>query len=515
MLSIDGNELTKYPLDVLSPMTSLEELYFNNNPITAIPPHAFASHPKLTWLCFSGNNLRQLPEGQRYGVSGSSVLLPADTSAPGVRAGLFEGLSELIWLQFSHNSLDRLDSALLTPLKELRSLSFAGNDVTHIPSGFLSSQTQLTYLSMFDNEITELTTSMLAPLTQLAILSCGNNRITRFDVDMFAAHSAITYLSLGGNNVKSIPEGIFKPLSNLTVLDVDEMGLTGDFSPHLAHMQHLSSLDVSWNTGLTLESRPWRQASYAFFDASGTSVVPDPMMCLPGCAVGLKAMINATASQLQSVITRCLRHSLMIEVSQNLALNNITLIRETVQSFTIILPISTDDVNGNRNNAILQMKDSPIVCQYKYIFSDRPLPASISDPTVFSRAFAVVRELPALHYDCRCSPGYHETSAGLCVEFWTTARLVGVTLGCAAVAIAVVLYVGVPYYRKRQRGFRQTLELQEHLLRDAGNELDQIRQSWQIRWEDVHLEKVIGHGAYGEVRRLLGDRKGHRNEPRA
>lgn len=56
-------------------------------------------------------------------------------------------------------------------------------------------------------------------------------------------------------------------------------------------------------------------------------------------------------------------------------------------------------------------------------------------------------------------------------------------------------------YRRRRARYVYDLQLNEALLSEAGEELHQIRQTWQVRWQDVQLGDLIGSGGFGDVHR--------------
>lgn len=103
-------------------------------------------------------------------------------------------------------------------------------------------------------------------------------------------------------------------------------------------------------------------------------------------------------------------------------------------------------------------------------------------------------------YDCQCSPGYVRSRDGMCEPFWSAARMAGVVAAGVVVAVASLLYLFlVPWYRRRKRRFMLGLEMGEYLLKEADNELQQLRQTWHIQWEDVCIGARVGGGGFGDV----------------
>lgn len=60
-------------------------------------------------------------------------------------------------------------------------------------------------------------------------------------------------------------------------------------------------------------------------------------------------------------------------------------------------------------------------------------------------------------------------------------------------------YLVVPRALRRRRTLLQSLDLKEKLLQEADSELLQIKQTWEIGWDDVQLGGTVGAGTFGDV----------------
>lgn len=84
-------------------------------------------------------------------------------------------------------------------------------------------------------------------------------------------------------------------------------------------------------------------------------IPPDTDMCNVNVSLSLREMQNATTNQLELVLQHCLGQVDILDMSANLGIANLTMMRSAVEDFVVVLPLSWDDSDGNLNVPVLQV----------------------------------------------------------------------------------------------------------------------------------------------------------------
>lgn len=222
-----------------------------------------------------------------------------------------------------------------------------------------------------------------------------------------------------------------------------------------------------------------------------------PGMCkFPDATVVARNMLNATEVQFESMLRGCLESVLLLDLSYNFQLSNLTWLQQSLKDFKIILSVSVDDKDGNQHVSVLQMEASPIACALR-----RELALREEPPGVFNNP-GLLYEFPTLVFKCECGVGFQSGEDGVCEAtppFWTTGKIVGLAVGCVILALAVLVYLLVPYYRKRTATLSDNLELHVGLLEESQTEVQALRKAWEIAEAEVTLDAALSEGAFGEV----------------
>ena len=112
-----------------------------------------------------------------------------------IEDGVFENLSDLMFLKLASNKIQTITSSTFEGLNRLSSLELENNRLKIIESRAFSHISNLQILHLYNNEI-----STLDPLT--------------------FAETDVSVLTLHDNNMTSLPNGVFEPLKNLNHLDL-------------------------------------------------------------------------------------------------------------------------------------------------------------------------------------------------------------------------------------------------------------------------------------------------------
>lgn len=495
-LFVSYNQIKALPDDVFLPMRSLEYLDLGYNEVSSFPEAVFAGNSHLQYLNIARNFLRRLPLKVFHGLSGLQGLDLGANYLADWQSGLFAPLTSLVELWMSHNRLTIIPSGAFDSLTNLHTLQFGKNRIATIPRDAFAPTKNLTWLAFYLNPIESLHPQVFSGLTFLRILHFNGNQVKVITSSLFAGLTRLMSLDISGNPLHQLPKDIFSHMPNLIDLSLAECQIEQDVSPHLDQTPRLKYLNVSFNDGLTMASRPWHSLPLVLLEVSATSIPPEPQMCVNGASLGLRGM-EKSQSLLNLVIRICLNRVAFLDVSANPSLNNVTLMSSTLAVFSVPLAVTEDDANagGISNIPYLQMEDNPVQCLYQAGFVRRVPPQTLMrTPVGDGMAF-----LPAMVYSCDCAPGYVERSDGICAPFWSTTRIAGVVIGCALATSLMLANILVPLYRKRRKVVAATLELRQRLLNEADDELTTIRNSWRIKWEDVSEGEVIGSGSFGVV----------------
>ena len=137
--------------------------------LTAVPADLAACFPGLRRLCLHGNSISSLA-----GLSGLSVLLDLNLSSNSIVSiadGALQGLSQLTALSLASNCLAELGGGALAGLTRLRRLSLAHNSLASLAGLAALHGGQLEQLDLRDNALASLADfSVLAGLPCLADL---------------------------------------------------------------------------------------------------------------------------------------------------------------------------------------------------------------------------------------------------------------------------------------------------------------------------------------------------------
>jgi len=481
LLILHGCGITMLPEGVFDHLTELQALDLGNNSISAMPAAIFDKLSQLRSLNFEHNALTELP------------------------GAIFDGLLQLMIINAGNNHITSIPEGLFdNPPKPLVEMLFNENDLTSVPAGLFDQLPQVAELDLSHNRITSIPAGLFDTLTENMYVFLNGNQLRSLPLGVFDAMNLTRMLTLGANRIEILDDDIFAKTGQLGYLDISENLLEGDVIRLIIPcLETLTFFNASFNTRATVESAAWLiLADMKTLDVSGTlalseSTDPDVAraLCFATDILGLRKMESASAEQFINVIQFCLSiHVKTLDVSQNIALANLTLLQAVLEDFEIIIAVSHYDDSGNTEISVIQMKHSPAKCEFTLSTSPR-------NPYGWGRGDSDwVVELPVMVYDCQCSLGYFEASNGVCTLFWSGGRIASIAVGCIVFAVVLLAYFAIPWYRRRQRTFHNSLQLKELLLAEAGDELDQMKMAWQIQWRDVQLGDILGQGAFGIVK---------------
>ncbi|XP_059519011.1 leucine-rich repeats and immunoglobulin-like domains protein 1 isoform X3 [Myotis daubentonii] len=274
-LNLSYNKLSEIDPAGFEDLPNLQEVYLNNNELTAIPSlGAASSHIVSLFLNLASNRIGTLESGAFDGLSRSLLTLrlsrnritqlpvkafklprltQLDLNRNRIRLieGLtFQGLDSLEVLKLQRNNISRLTDGAFWGLSRMQALHLEHNSLGEVNSGSLYGLTALHQLHLSNNSISRISRDGWSFCQKLHELILSFNNLTRLDEGSLADLSSLSILRLSHNSISHIAEGAFKGLRNLRVLDLGHNEISGtieDTSGAFTGLDSLSKLSLSGN----------------------------------------------------------------------------------------------------------------------------------------------------------------------------------------------------------------------------------------------------------------------------
>ena len=129
------------------------------------------------------------------------VLSIHGTMLTSLKAGDFDGLGNLRWLDLSDNPLTTLPDDVFDGLDSLESLNLSYNLFATLPAGVFDGLSRLKWLALSHNQLTTLPESVFDGLGGLAGLRLDNNHLATLPAGAFDELGSLTSLWLHGNHL--------------------------------------------------------------------------------------------------------------------------------------------------------------------------------------------------------------------------------------------------------------------------------------------------------------------------
>ncbi|XP_036991410.2 leucine-rich repeats and immunoglobulin-like domains protein 1 isoform X2 [Artibeus jamaicensis] len=272
-LNLSYNKLSEIDPAGFEDLPNLQEVYLNNNELTAIPSLGVASshivslflqHNKirsvegsrlkaylsLEVLDLSWNNITEMRSACfLYGPPIKELNLASNRIST-LESGAFDGLSRsLLTLRLSKNRITQLPVKAFK-LPRLTQLDLNRNRIRLIEGLTFQGLDSLEVLKLQRNNISKLTDGAFWGLSKMHVLILSYNNLTRLDEESLADLSSLSILRLSHNSISHIAEGAFKGLKNLRILDLDHNEISGtieDTSGAFMGLDSLSKLTLFGN----------------------------------------------------------------------------------------------------------------------------------------------------------------------------------------------------------------------------------------------------------------------------
>ena len=222
-------------------------LHLEEKDITSLRAGDFDGLTELRTLSLWHNQIEELPSGVFDSLTALESLNLDHNRLGELPPGVFDSLTALKSLVLSYNRLGELPDGIFDQLTALKLLELGNNRLGELPDGIFDPLTALENLSLWINRIEELPPGVFDSLTALETLSLGNNRLSELPDGIFDQLTALEYLSLWDNQIEELPPGIFDQLIALKKLGLGYNRLSelpdGIFDPLTA----LKLLDLGYN----------------------------------------------------------------------------------------------------------------------------------------------------------------------------------------------------------------------------------------------------------------------------
>uniref|UniRef100_A0A4W2BLW0 Leucine rich repeats and immunoglobulin like domains 1 n=1 Tax=Bos indicus x Bos taurus TaxID=30522 RepID=A0A4W2BLW0_BOBOX len=272
-LNLSYNKLSEIDPAGFEDLPNLQEVYLNNNELTAIPSLGSASS-HIVSLFLQHNRIRSVEGRQLKAYLSLHVLdlsanniteirstcfphgLPltelnlASNRISTLESGAFDGLSRsLLTLRLSKNRITQLPVKAFK-LPRLTQLDLNRNRIRLIEGLTFQGLDSLEVLRLQRNNISKLTDGAFWGLARMHALILSFNNLTRLDEESLADLSSLSILRLSHNSISHIAEGAFRGLKSLRVLDLDHNEISGtieDTSGAFTGLDSLSKLTLFGN----------------------------------------------------------------------------------------------------------------------------------------------------------------------------------------------------------------------------------------------------------------------------
>ncbi|GLJ46628.1 hypothetical protein SUGI_0982550 [Cryptomeria japonica] len=249
LLNLSANSFTGNAFSLIKLPLGLRLLDLSFNQITgSIPAEFLTTHPKLSFLSLSHNNLTGLD------VFHSDQLQILDLSfnnLSGVISGpdKFTGCYSLVSLDLSSNMLTGYIPSSFSSCLALQAVNLSSNQLEGGIPGSLGELTSLQLLDLSHNHLRGAIPSELGNCCQsLTVLQLSSNNLSGSIPSSFSTCSALQVLNLENNNISGLfPDSILGNLNALESLLLSNNYVSGPFPPSISSCKKLKVVDFSSN----------------------------------------------------------------------------------------------------------------------------------------------------------------------------------------------------------------------------------------------------------------------------
>ncbi|XP_036187516.1 leucine-rich repeats and immunoglobulin-like domains protein 1 isoform X6 [Myotis myotis] len=237
--SVEGRQLRAY--------LALEVLDLSWNNLTEVHSACFLQGPPLKELNLASNRIGTLESGAFDGLSRSLLTLRLSrnriTQLP-VKA--FK-LPRLTQLDLNRNRIRLIEGLTFQGLDSLEVLKLQRNNISRLTDGAFWGLSRMQALHLEHNSLGEVNSGSLYGLTALHQLHLSNNSISRISRDGWSFCQKLHELSLSFNNLTRLDEGSLADLSSLSILRLSHNSISHIAEGAFKGLRNLRVLDLGHN----------------------------------------------------------------------------------------------------------------------------------------------------------------------------------------------------------------------------------------------------------------------------
>ena len=242
-LDLSNNEIHTVSGNSLSHLRSVITLKLKDNQIETIHDGAFEALQSLQSLDVGGNRLSTLSEYTFTGAASTLTHLDLSNNDLEDVDAAFVSMKELSRLDLHNNRIQTITQFTFRDLTSLRYLLLAGNQINAIDRRSFRKLDKLMYLVLKGNPIGSVERFQFNSyfLSYVDLSECGLTSVPR------GLPSSIRYLQLRRNNMTVVQRRAFQDCPHVSILVLDENGITDIQANTFEHMTYLQQLWLNSN----------------------------------------------------------------------------------------------------------------------------------------------------------------------------------------------------------------------------------------------------------------------------
>ncbi|KAH9518787.1 hypothetical protein Btru_006274 [Bulinus truncatus] len=262
-LNFQGNFFTDVPPVTFQNLTFLQQLYLDSNSIKSVDKNAFKNLHSLKEFCLNANQLKAVPVRAIRKIKGLQALQLGSNNITTIERDAFVGLSRLRFLDLSNNEISNISSSL-SKLDALEELNLESNKLSKITDQMFVNKFRLETLKLDHNPIKSVSYHAFINLPSLQefnvyYIFLRSRKLSEVqNLAMFPNLTGtmnLTKISLDRANIRFIPNDLCLHLEKISVLDVHSNKI--DEFPNMTQCKKLTILHMANNILKSLEGQPF------------------------------------------------------------------------------------------------------------------------------------------------------------------------------------------------------------------------------------------------------------------
>ncbi|CAD6209125.1 GSCOCT00003739001.2-RA-CDS [Cotesia congregata] len=263
-----ANKLRSIPQGIFSQLSKLETINLGLNNFTneSFPEDLFRYNNMLETLIMDSNyrNITTLPSGFLSNLTSLREIYMENNGFHQMPENFLWGTTNLTTLELQNNYISTIPRYFFRDLKNLKFLDMSGNTIDHLPNDVFESLRQLTNLNLAKNRIKYLSSNHLTGLSSLETLNMERNNMVQIDGNAFKDLEKLKVAYFSYNQLNLTNKGLsdeygyrspfYNCISTIEKIYVDHNNIV-DMFQDWTEMSHLKILNVSHNKIFYLHAR--------------------------------------------------------------------------------------------------------------------------------------------------------------------------------------------------------------------------------------------------------------------